>query len=476
MVPATRDGQAGGWHVRAHLLYGVGSFGGSLLQQTVLLWIFYYYAPPAGEGLPTRVAAPLVGMAMGAGRVVDALADPPVAYLSDRLRWRGGRRRPFILIGAPLLALAFALLWIPPHPTPTTTNFLYLGTVLGAFYFLYTIVMNPYTALLPEITAGGRRRIDTAAWQAGFSLAGTAAAFLGSSWLAGRIGFPLMGAVLAPLGMVALWTAALSVQERAVPEPAVAFGPAARAVVVNRAFRIYLLGLALLWFGLSMVNLSLAYVVTVLMGLGRRAVGAVLGATIGVTLLSFPLVAALAKRAGKRTALLRAMLMAGMVVPLIGLIGRLPLSLGPAGQGYLLVTLAGPPLAALFVLPNAILADIAEDHGARTGHRSEGLFFALQGLIFNGTTSLAAVTLGMLLARFGYAAGADLGLRLVPLAAALSVGAGALVFTRFPQETGGLPARGERPGGTQSSDERRGRAGASSRPGTGGSTVPPSAG
>lgn len=418
------------------ILYGIGAFGGSLLQQSVLLWVFYYYAPPAGQGLPPRVAASLLGIAMGAGRVVDALADPPIAYVSDRLRWRFGRRRPFILIGAPLLALSFALLWTPPHAGQTTANVLYLATLLGAFYFLYTVVMNPYTALLPEITAGGVGRVDTSAWQAGFSLAGTAAAFLGSSALAGRFGFPLMGLVLAPVAMLALWTAALSVKERPVAEEPVAFAPAARAVAANRPFRIYLLGLALLWFGLSMVNLSLAFVVTVLMELPRAAVGRVLAVTIGFTLLSFPVMARLAKRQGKRRALLGAMTMAAVVVPLIGLIGRFPVPLGPAAQGYVLVGLAGPPLAALFVLPNAILADIAEAHGNGSGHRSEALFFALQGLIFNGTTSLAAVVLGALLERFGYAAGADLGLRIVPLAASIAVALGALVFTRFPEHPG----------------------------------------
>jgi len=414
------------------ILYGIGSFGGSLLQQAMLLWVFYFYAPPAGQGLPVRVGAPLLGVAMGAGRVVDALADPPIAYLSDRLRSRGGRRRPFILAGAPLLALAFALLWVPPHDTPTTGNFVYLAALLGAFYLLFTVVMNPYAALLPEVTAGGEGRIDTAAWQAGFSLAGTAVAFVASSALAGRAGFPVMGAVLAPVGMAALWAAALSVRERAVPEPPVAFAPAARAVLRNGALRIYLAGLALLWFGLSMVNLSLALVVTVLMGLPRTAVGTVLTVTIGLTLLSFPLIGRLARRAGTRRALLAAMGAAAAVVPLIGLIGAFPLPLSPAAQGYVVVTLAGPPLAALFVLPNAILADIAEAHGARLGHRSEGLFFALQGLIFNGATSLAAVTLGMVLARFGYSGDSPLGLRAVPFLAAGSVALGALVFTRFP--------------------------------------------
>lgn len=416
------------------ILYGIGSFGGSLLQQTVLLWVFYYYAPPPGQGLPLRVGASLLGVAMGIGRVIDALADPPIAYLSDRIRSRGGRRRPFILIGAPLLALSFALLWIPPHDRPATANFVYLAALLGAFYFLFTVVMNPYTALLPEITAGGHGRIDTAAWQAGFSLAGTATAFVASSALAGRYGFPLMGIVLAPLGLLALWTAALSVREQTIPEPPVAFGPAARAVLRNRAFQIFLVGLALLWFGLSMVNLSLALVVTVLMGLPRSAVGTVLAVSVGLTLLSFPIISRVAKRTGKRRALLGAMVMAGLVVPLIGLVGSMPLPVSRAAQGYIVVALAGPPIAALFVLPNAILADIAEDHGTRLAHRSEGLFFALQGLIFNGTTSLAAVTLGWVLDRFGYAAGSDLGLRIVPLIAAASVALGALVFTRFPGE------------------------------------------
>ena len=425
--------------MRARILYGIGSFGGSLLQQTVLLWVFYYYAPPEGQGLPLRVSASLLGLALGAGRVVDALADPPIAYLSDRLRLRGGRRRPFIFLGAPLLAFTFILLWMPPGGLSALGNFLYLGTTLGAFYFLFTVVMNPYTALLPDITPGGSGRVETAAWQAGFSLGGTAVAFIASSALIARYGFPVMGLVLAPLGLAALWTPAVSLRERAVPEPPVAFAPAARAVLRSRPFQIFLAGLTLLWFGLSMVNLSLALVVTVLMGLPRGSVGTVLGGSIAVTLLSFPAIARVAQRSGKRRALLAAMTMAAAVVPFIGLIGRLPFGASAAWQGYALIALAGPPIAGLFVLPNAILADIAEEHGRATGHRSEGMFFALQGLVFNGTTSLAAVALGVLLERFGYAPGNALGLRIVPAVAAVSVVLGALVFTRFPERIAGPP-------------------------------------
>ena len=416
------------------VLYGLGSFGASLLQQTVLLWVFFYYAPPAEQGLPLRVAPSLLGVAMAAGRIVDALADPPIAYFSDRLRTRGGRRRPFIIAGAPLLALSFVLLWTPPHARVSASNFIYLAVVLGAFYFLFTVVMNPYTALLPEITPGGIGRTDTSAWLGAFSLAGTATAFVASSALASRWSFPVMGLILAPVGLAALWVAAFSMQEHPVPEAPVRFVAAARGVLRERSFQIYLLGLALLWFGLSMVNLSLAFVVTVLMGLPRAAVGTVLAITVGITLLSFPLISLLTKRIGKRAALLIAMGVAAAIVPLIGLIGLVPVPYSRVAQGYALVALAGPPLAALFVLPNAILADIAESHGHRTGARSEGMFFALQGLIFNGTTSLAAAALGTMLDVFGYAPEHPLGLRIVPLVAAIAVAAGAVVFTRYPRD------------------------------------------
>lgn len=415
-------------------LYAFGTFGSSLLQQTVLLWVFFYYAPPAGQLLPARVSPALLGLAIAAGRVVDALADPPVAYLSDRLRGRGGRRRPFILAGAPLLALSFALLWTPPHARIATANFIYLAVALAAFYFLFTLVLNPYMALLPEVTSEGHGRIDTAALQAGFSLAGTATAFVASSAISSRWGFPLMGAVLAPVGLAALWVAASSVRERPVPQAPVPFIAATRGVLLDRRFRIYLLGLALLWFGLSMVNLSVAFVVTVLMGLPRSAVGTVLSATVVVTLLSLPLISALARRRGKRTALLLAMSVAALLVPFIGLVGLLPGPLERAAQGYVLIALAGPPLAALFVLPNAILADIAESHGRLTGHRSEAMFFAMQGLIFNGATSLAAVVLGVVLQWLGYSPEQPLALRVVPLIAAVAVAAGAFVFVRYPRD------------------------------------------
>lgn len=423
------------------ILYSLGPFGSSLLQQTVLLWVFYFYAPPPDQGLPQRVAPALLGLAMGIGRAVDALADPLVAHWSDRLRWQIGRRRPFILAGAPLLAVSFALLWRPPHEVVSAANFFFLAAVLGAFFFVLTFVLNPYMALLPEVTQPGRDRVATSAWQSAFSLTGTASAFLASSALAARAGYPAMGLVLAPLGLVPLLVAGLAVRERPIADARVAFWPAMRMVFGHRAFRIFIVGFAFLWLGLSMVNLSMALMVTVLMGLPRAAVGSVLGASVAATLLALPTVAAMAGRLGKPRALLLAMAASGVILPMLASVGLWPVPLGPAAQGYLVTALAGLPLAALFVLPNAMLSDITQQVAREHGQRLEGMFFAFQGLILNGATSVAAAALGVLLEIFGYA----LGLRLAPLLAAACVVAGIAVFSRFPEGEQG--ATGLRPAG-----------------------------
>ncbi|MCB1178910.1 MAG: MFS transporter, partial [Leptospiraceae bacterium] len=50
-------------------------------------------------------------------------------------------------------------------------------------------------------------------------------------------------------------------------------------------------------------------------------------------------------------------------------------------QAYLLVIVAGIPMAILGILPNAILADISELDALKTGSRREGLFYAARTLM-----------------------------------------------------------------------------------------------
>ena len=149
-------------------------------------------------------------------------------------------------------------------------------------------------------------------------------------------------------------------------------------------------------------------------------------------MVSLPFAARLIRRWGGRRTILGAMTILAAEFPLAASIGRWPVPLSPAVEGALVLMLAGPAIGAMFILPNALLAEIAEDHGRRGGIRVEGMFFAFQGLIFNGTTSLSAATLGGLLQWLGQAPPDAWGLRAALLTAAVSTAAGALIFTRYP--------------------------------------------
>ena len=56
----------------------------------------------------------LVGIIGAVPRIFDAISDPMMGYISDNTRTKWGRRRPYILIGAILAGIIFALMWQLP--------------------------------------------------------------------------------------------------------------------------------------------------------------------------------------------------------------------------------------------------------------------------------------------------------------------------------------------------------------------------
>jgi len=415
-------------------IYSAGALGASMLLQTILLWAVYFYAPPSGT---VRLSPEWMGMALAGGRIVNALSNPPVAFWSDRLRTRWGRRRPFIAVGAPVLVACFILLWIPPTLSPTPM-ILYVLAALVGFFFCFSLAMNPYAALLPDITPGGRGRVETASWQAGASVGGVGIAMVSSAWLVTHAGFGVMGAAIGAAALAMLWLVAAGIRE---PAPAatvpVAFWQEMSDVLRDPAFRVYVVSLALLWTGTSMVNSAVVYVITVLMGLPQDAVGIVLGVTFVCTIGAFPLLARLTRAVGTVRTLSWTLATASAIIPLIGVIGLRDLPATPALQGYALVVLASAPLAGLLVLPNALLADIAEAGHERTGEGREAMYYAVQGLILNVASAGASVLLGVLLA-LGDSPGRSFGLRLIPVVGGSCTLLALLTFLRFPR----APLRG----------------------------------
>ncbi|MDH3628321.1 MAG: MFS transporter [Acidobacteriota bacterium] len=100
----------------------------------------------------------LVGLIAAIPRAFDAISDPMVGYISDRTRTMWGRRRPFILVGAILSGLIFALMW--QLPGGRSESF-YFWVFLGAsvlFFLAYTLYATPFVAFGYEMTADYHER------------------------------------------------------------------------------------------------------------------------------------------------------------------------------------------------------------------------------------------------------------------------------------------------------------------------------
>lgn len=112
----------------------------------------------------------LIGLMGSSHSVEGAVIQPLVGTASDRLRTRWGRRRPFMLIFAPISALFLLLAPFASH-LPGQPHILGMSLYLAVVVlcvFLFTVAFNvaqdPYMALMPDIIPKAQRGRATGIW------------------------------------------------------------------------------------------------------------------------------------------------------------------------------------------------------------------------------------------------------------------------------------------------------------------------
>ena len=118
----------------------------------------------------------LAGAVQLVGRGIDAFSDPLMGRLSDRCRWKAGRRRPFFLLGALPFGLFFALLWVDLAGASQLAMFAYYTAVYVLGCLAMTTVSVPYLALLPEMAVGYDARTSLNTWRNAGAVLGVFAA------------------------------------------------------------------------------------------------------------------------------------------------------------------------------------------------------------------------------------------------------------------------------------------------------------
>ncbi|MBT8131081.1 MAG: MFS transporter [Gammaproteobacteria bacterium] len=85
-------------------------------------------------------------------RLVDALTDPFMGFISDNTRSRWGRRRPYIFVGAVISGISYVVMWQVYPENSELYNFTYFLLTSIVFYIGLTIFSTPYVALGYEMS------------------------------------------------------------------------------------------------------------------------------------------------------------------------------------------------------------------------------------------------------------------------------------------------------------------------------------
>jgi GPH family glycoside/pentoside/hexuronide:cation symporter len=441
--------------LRQKLAYGVGNTGLALVNILVQTWLLFFLAPGTGRVL---VPASVVGGIWLAGRVVDAVIDPPISTWTDRHRSRLGRRLPFMIWTGLPLGICTALLFSEGiYAGPAWLRAAVLALGLAAFYLLFSIWAVPYNALVADLSPDSGERVDLSTSAAAFNLVGTGFAMIGFGKLVELLspggsapafsGAPFLpaAAIVGGLAVLAFYlcSGGLGRLGSSGAEPSgLSFLEACTSVFKNKPFVAYAIGMNVFWAGFVVINVSVPYYVTVLMGEGLGFTSVGLGATFGVALLAFPLMNALPKRIGKRRAVMLCTLVMAFVLAMIFFIPTPPFGLSRKAFGLAIMGLAGLPIAGLFIIPNAMVADLSDfrlPDGTKPG---EAIYYGVQGVIQNFMIGLVTALAGLLFDAFGKTPESPLGVRLTgPIGAAFALFAFVLFLRFYPDDRRGLFSR-----------------------------------
>lgn len=396
------------------LLYGSGDWG--ISSMGMMRSIFYAIYLTDVVGLEARLAS----FGALAGIVWDAVNDPIVGILSDRLRTRWGRRRPFLLWFAIPFGMSFIILWSAPAWENQIALLIYVTLAFMLSDTLTTLISVPFLSLTPELSADYDERTTLTSFRSVFQLLGALSMVVAAPVIVDMVlraggtqqqGFMLVGAIFGTLGAIPLLLLGLLVRETSTPEQqeSLPFRQTLREAWKNIPFR-YAAGIHMLnWSAVDMVAVTFPYFLLYWVAQGNllasiRLFGfdwayesAFFGILMLVCIVCVPLWLWVSKVRNKREAY-----MLGMSLWVAVEIMMITIQPGQTDLLLLFAALAGVGVSAAYVLPDAMFADVIEWDELRTRRRQEGIFYGIRTLIRKLTGALVIFMTLQLLGWSGY--------------------------------------------------------------------------
>lgn len=436
--------------LRKLIYYGIGGFGWSLSINIITVYLLYFYLPPNNSGMQNLVSQAaylgvfnIIALILASGRLFDAVVDPLIAQFSDKSKNPLGRRIPMMRWAVLPISFFGVLLFYPPVHSESNSNILWLCVVQLFYYFSFGLYVIPHNALIAELGhyEGGEMHVSTAQ-AVGFIVGAAfssvtpmfADAFQNSFALTSRMQSLQYAIILMNcIGAVAMALPAFAINEKKYCKPAVneeSMWQSLRKALRNKNFLVFAVTDCVYFMSIGIITTGLMYYTKSLMMLEESTGTILMGIMVVVTLIFYPIVNMAEKKFSKKRMMILCFLAMVVVFGCIFHLGRFPFPLFL--QGVMLMVVFGVPDSFLGILPNTVIADIANEDTKRTGQNNEGMYFGMRALFQKFGQTMGIMVFAML-TLYGKDPGNDLGLRLSGVVGAVLCLSAALVFTRYKE-------------------------------------------
>lgn len=375
--------------------YGCLAFPLAAAFIALKIFVPTFYAESTGLSLTS------IGVILLVARLLDTVTDPMVGYLSDRTPTAWRRRKLFVVIATPLIAVSTFYLFNPPPNVGST--YLLLWTV--AIYIAGTLSIVPLGAWGAELSSDYNKRSLIAGVRVAFGLVGSLAALTFAVILSDKdsaqLGNTLSGItwlIIITLIAATILAAFLVPDNKDTELPENTVQAAWQLVRQPTPFRQLLCSFFLNAVGNAMPAILFILFATHVIDAPDH-VGRILFLYFTCSALSVPVWVALSKRIGKHQTWTVAILLA-----VAFFIWTPFLNENSLGLFYIIVVVTGFATGADLVLPAAINGDLIEWDELQTGYKRPGLFFAMWGTATKLSYALAIGIAFPLLDLFGFSA------------------------------------------------------------------------
>jgi glycoside/pentoside/hexuronide:cation symporter, GPH family len=381
--------------------WGLGTLGPVTVLTATNVLLLRYLTDHVG------IAAALASSLIAFSKILDAFLDPMMGWISDRTTAKAGRRRPYLILGGVLLAIAVVALFSIPRIDDYQLRGLYVGTVLVFYAIAYTVFNIPYLSMPAEMTTDYHERSYLMSFRVyAVGLSTIAASVLGPILLAklggGSTAYTVMALVFVPLIIGSAWWCFHATRIAPFSEKAekshYPVREQIRSVLSNQPFLILITIKFLTLMSLG-VQAVFAFFFTYVLKLSDSYLGQYFLASSIAMIASQPLWLKLSRITGSK----RNTYIIALVLSLPAFLSWLLAQPGEAALFvYLRAIVIGVAGGGAILMGQSLLPDTMEYDYRRTGLRREGIFAGFYTTVEKLSGALGVALVGAILSGAGY--------------------------------------------------------------------------